>query len=174
MHSAAIALLAFAVGLAAACTSRDAAPYVPRVRDITLTMVPLLTKEMRRIYPFLERDFAPGGVLEGREVYAFVPSTVTVVEGDSVRFHFVNPEDDAHTFALEELAVAIPGQSVTNATWVARHAGIFRFTCNIASHQPSMWGQIVVVAAGAVGSAAGAGAEAPDGRSTALSPAPSP
>jgi uncharacterized cupredoxin-like copper-binding protein len=124
---------------------------------VTITAVPLLTKELRRTYPFLERDFAPGGILEGREVYAFVPSTVTVVEGDTVHFRFVNPEDDAHTFILGELAVGLPGQSETRATWVARRAGIYTFTCNIASHQPSMWGQLVVLAPGAVGSDAGTG-----------------
>jgi hypothetical protein len=131
------------------------AAYVPRARDVTITAVPLLTKELRRTYPFLERDFAPGGILEGREVYAFAPSTVTVVEGDTVRLRFVNAEDDPHTFILGDLAVGLPGQSVTTATWVARRAGIYTFTCNIASHQPSMWGQLVVLAPGAVGGDAG-------------------
>ena len=144
---------AFLVAVLAACTRTrgDGAAYAPRSRDVTITAVPLLTTEMARIYPFLARDFAPGGILEGREVYAFVPSTVTVVEGDTVRFIFVNPEDDAHTFVLGDLAVGLPGQSVTRATWVARRAGIYTFTCNIASHQPSMWGQLVVLAPGAVG-----------------------
>ncbi len=134
-----------------ACAPRHAA-YVPRARDVTITAVPLLTREMGRIYPFLGRDFAPGGVLEGREVYAFVPSTVTVVEGDTVRLVFVNPEDDAHTFVLGELAVGLPGQSVTRATWIARRAGVYTFTCNMAAHLPSMWGQMVVLTAGAVAS----------------------
>jgi len=152
MHPGAIAILAVATGLAAGCARREVASptYVPRVRDVTLTTVPLLTKEMRRIYPFLDRDFAPGGVLEGREVYAFLPATVTVVAGDTVRFRFVNPEDDAHSFVLGDLAIALPGQSVRDTSWIARRAGIFPFTCNIASHQPSMWGQVVVLAPAAV------------------------
>jgi uncharacterized cupredoxin-like copper-binding protein len=79
-----------------------------------------------------------------------VPSTITVVAGDTVRFRFVNPEDDAHTFVLGDLAVGLPGQSVTNATWVARRAGIHAFSCNMPSHQPSMWGQVVVLAPAAV------------------------
>jgi plastocyanin len=152
---AAVTAFALLLPLASACAPgrRSGATYVPRGRDVTLTAVPLLTKEMRRVYPFLERDFASGGVLEGREVYAFLPSTVTVVEGDTITFHFVNPEDDAHTFVLGDLAVGLPGQSVTSATWVARRAGIFAFSCNIASHQPSMWGQVIVLAPGAVGGA---------------------
>lgn len=143
---AALLILALAPGC-----GRDAPPaYAPRTRYATVTAVPLLTREMQRVYPFLGRDFAPGGVLEGREVYAFVPSTVTVVEGDTVRFRFVNPEDDAHDFVLGDLAVALPSQSVTDATWIARRAGIYDFTCSIPSHQPSMWGQVVVLAPGAV------------------------
>jgi len=154
-HPSAIASLAIAGALAAACARREPDPaYVPRVREVTLTAVPLLTKELGRIYPFLARDFARGGVLEGREVYAFLPGSVTVVEGDTVRFHLVNPEDDAHTFVLGELALALPGQSVTDTTWVARRAGIHDFTCNIASHQPSMWGQVIVLAPRAVAGAA--------------------
>ncbi len=155
---AAAAIPALAI-LAGACARREAAPaYVPRVRRVTLTAVPLLTKEMGRIYPFLARDFARGGVLEGREVYAFLPASVTVVEGDTVRFHLVNPEDDAHTFILGDLALALPGQTVTDTMWVARHAGVHEFTCNIASHQPSMWGQVVVLAPAAVAGTGGAAA----------------
>jgi plastocyanin len=33
-------------------------------------------------------------VLDGKEVYAFSPSTLTVVQGDTIQFTFVNPEDD--------------------------------------------------------------------------------
>ncbi len=154
-HPAALACLAIAITLASCAHREDGPRYAPRVRDVTLTAVPLLTKEMRRIYPFLARDFAPGGVLEGREVYAFLPASVTVVEGDTVRFHFVNPEDDAHTFVLGDLALALPGQSVTDTTWLARRAGVYAFTCNIASHQPSMWGQVVVLAPGAVAGVGG-------------------
>ncbi|MGD0484258.1 MAG: cupredoxin domain-containing protein [Gemmatimonadales bacterium] len=148
--------VALVVAACSACAPGGGAAYVPRARDVTLTAVPLLTKEMGRIYPFLSRDFAPGGVLAGREVYAFVPSTVTVVEGDTVRFRFVNPEDDAHTFVLGDLAVGLPGQSTTHATWIARRAGIHTFLCDIPAHQPSMWGQVIVLAPGAVRNGAAA------------------
>ncbi len=148
---AAVLALGFVPATSCAPPRSGRAAYVPRTRDVTLTAVPLLTKEMQRVYPFLQRDFAPGGVLEGREVYAFLPTSVTVLEGDTVRFRIVNPEDDAHTFVLGDLSVGLPGQSVTDATWVARRAGIFAFTCNLATHQPSMWGQVVVLAPAAVG-----------------------
>jgi plastocyanin len=128
------------------------APYRPLRRDITITTVPLLTRELQKVYPFLAQAFAPGGLLAGKEIYAFMPSTVTVVEGDTIRFHFLNPEDDLHSFVLPpELSVALPGLQATTATYVARHAGVFSFTCSIPAHLPAMWGQLVVLDPRAIG-----------------------
>jgi len=131
-----------------ACTPQAGPrPYVPQERHFFVTAIPLLTKEMVSTYPFLREDFAPGGVLEGKEIYAFVPSTLTVVEGDTVRFTLVNPEDDEHDFVLPGLALQLPGQSVTEGIWRAEHAGIFSFVCTIPAHTPEMYGQIVVLPA---------------------------
>jgi plastocyanin len=145
---------ATALGLAAALALLPAcarpAPYTPRTREITVTTVPLLVRESAGLYPFLAEDFAPGGVLDGKEVYAFSPSTLTVVEGDTIQFTFVNPEDDEHSFVLTDLAVALPGQQVTHATYVARQAGIYPFVCSIPAHEPMMWGQLVVLSPAAV------------------------
>src|SRR5437667_4998995 len=121
------------VGAVSACArsaqSPGAQPYVPRARDLTVTTVPLLVKEARTLYPFLAADFARGGVLEGKEVYAFSPSTLTVVEGDTVHFTFVNPEDDERwfflpdcteddqeSFVLPDGAVRLPAQTQTHTT----------------------------------------------------------
>jgi plastocyanin len=151
----AVAVAALATGCARG-PAAGGASYVPRTRDVTLTTVPLLVKEAQTLYPFLKADFAKGGVLEGKEVYAFSPSTVTVVQGDTIHFTFINPEDDLHSFVLPGFAVALPGQSTTHATYVAAKAGIYAFTCNIATHLPMMWGQLVVLAPGAMAGAAGA------------------
>ena len=121
--------------------------YVPRRRDVTITTVPLLVKEEQHVLPFLEKDFAKGGVLDGKEVYAFSPSTVTVVEGDTVHFTFINPEDDVHSFVLPDYAVSLPGQTTTSGTYVAKRAGIYPYVCAIQAHLPMMWGQLVVLAA---------------------------
>jgi len=120
--------------------------YTPRAREFTITTVPLLVNELARTYPFLARDFAKGGVLEGKEVYAFEPSTITVYAGDTLQLTFVNPEDDVHSFVLPDLAVSLPGQSVTRATYVARTPGLFPFRCAIPAHLPSMVGELVVLA----------------------------
>jgi plastocyanin len=125
--------------------------YTPRVRELTVTTVPLLVKEARNLYPFLPADFARGGVLDGKEVYGFSPSALTVVEGDTIHFTFINPEDDLHSFVLPDLVVPIPGQQTTKATYVAKRAGIYPFVCSVAAHLPMMSGQLVVLAPGAVG-----------------------
>ena len=143
------ALLALAA--CAACQSNEAEPrYQPRTRDVVITSVPVLVKEQQRELPFLARDFAKGGVLDGKEVYAFQPSTVTVVRGDTLRFTFVNPEDDAHDFVLDSLRVPIPGQASVHATWVATEPGIHPFVCDIPSHAPFMSGEVVVLTPRAV------------------------
>jgi uncharacterized cupredoxin-like copper-binding protein len=110
-----------------------------------VTAVPLLVKEETRLYPFLARDFAPGGVLHGEEVYAFVPGTLTMYAGDTLRLTLVNPEDDVHTFVLADSAFGLAPQSSTQARWVARAAGIYLFHCNVPAHQRTMWGSVVAL-----------------------------
>ncbi len=142
-----IALLVVVVAaLSASC--RTAPAYVPRTRDVVITAVPLLTREMQAIYPFLKQDFAPGGVLAGKEVYAFVPGTVTVMAGDTLRLTLLNPEDDAHTFVMQGLTLALPGQSHTDTTYVAAAPGIYPFYCSLPAHAPMMHGELVVLRAG--------------------------
>ena len=123
-------------------SGRDTATHK---REVVITMVPLLTKELAKTYPFLTSDFSKGGVLDGKEIYEFMPSTITVMERDTLNLTFINPEDDPHSFVLEDLSVAIPAQAVTHATYVARRAGIFDFVCDIPAHLPMMRGQLVVL-----------------------------
>ncbi|HZI22016.1 MAG TPA: cupredoxin domain-containing protein [Gemmatimonadales bacterium] len=136
--------LSVAVGFAACHTPSH---YLPRVRAFTVTTVPLLTTELARTYPFLTHDFARGGVLDGKEVYGFVPSTLVVYVGDTLDLTFFNPEDDAHTFVLPDFAIALPGQTTRTARYVAHEAGIFTFRCNIPRHAPMMSGELVVLPA---------------------------
>jgi len=146
--------LALLLALTAACAPTAAPPpYQPRTRAVTVTTVPLLVRESQRVFPFLKGSFAPGGVLAGKEVYAFVPSTITVVAGDTVAFSFVNPEDDLHNFVLGtgELNVALPGERITRVTYVAAQSGIMPFACTIPGHAPMMAGELVVLAPGALG-----------------------
>lgn len=137
-------LLPLAV-LGCATQPMPARSYTPVRRDITITTVPLLVKELAKTYPFLAKDFAKGGVLDGKEVYAFSPSTITAMVGDTLRLHFINPEDDEHGFALHDLLVKLPPQSTVDTTYVARAAGVFPFSCTIPAHTPMMRGELVVL-----------------------------
>jgi plastocyanin len=130
--------------------SPAAARYTPRTRAIAITTVPLLVKEQTSVLPFLKADFAKGGVLDGKEVYAFSPSTITVVEGDTIQFTFINPEDDVHSFVLPDLSVALPPQKTTTATYVAKRSGIYPFVCSVPTHLPMMSGQLIVLSAAVV------------------------
>ena len=112
---AAMVLLLVGCGRAATPT-RSTANYVPTTRAISITTVPLLVKELVKAYPFLAKDFAPGGVRAGKEVYGFSPSTITVVSGDTLRLTLLNPEDDDHAFVLRDFFVKLPPQSRTAGT----------------------------------------------------------
>ena len=150
---------AIAAGACSAPHRTTRVAYVPRVRSITVTTVPLLVKEEQSVLPFLEEDFAKGGVLDGKEVYAFSPSTLTVVEGDTIHFTLINAEDDVHSFVLPDLVVPLPPQRVTTATYVARRAGIYEFVCSVPSHLPMMHGQLVVLSPAAVSGPAPSGGD---------------
>ena len=86
-------------------------------------------------------------MLDGKEVYAFSPSSITVVEGDTLRPDIIDPEDDAHSFVLPDFAVSLPGGTATQATYVAKHAGIFAIQCAVPSHLPMIAGQLIVLPA---------------------------
>jgi plastocyanin len=147
-----VALMVGLLAVAAiACTGAAPASttsvYRPRSRELTVTTVPLLVKEQTKLFPFLAPAFAKGGVLDGKEVYAFSPSTLTVIEGDTLHLTLINPEDDVHSFVLPDFAVSLPGGKSTTATYVAKHAGIFPILCAVQSHLPMMSGQLVVLPA---------------------------
>jgi uncharacterized cupredoxin-like copper-binding protein len=144
---AASVLVLVGCGSGAARSSAASSSYVPRTRDVVITAVPLLVKELAKTYPFLARDFAAGGVLAGKEVYAFSPSTITAVSGDTLRITLLNPEDDDHAFVLRNFFVKLPPQSRVDTTYVAGDPGIYPFSCSVPAHLPMMRGELVVLSA---------------------------
>lgn len=145
--------MAACVGTGAPASRAASSSYTPQTRLVTVTAVPLLVKELASAYPFLKKDFAPGGMLAGKEVYAFSPSTITVVAGDTVRLTLLNPEDDDHGFVMRDLYVALPPQSRTDTMYVTKNPGIYEFSCSVPGHVPMMHGQLVVLAPERVGGA---------------------
>jgi plastocyanin len=145
-----LSLMLGMLGLLVACGGQSSAStshYTPHTRAFTLVTVPLLVKESTATFDFLSKDFAKGGVLAGKEVYAFSPDHLTVYQGDTVNLTIVNPENDAHTFTVTDFQVnlALPPQAVTKGSFVATNVGSFTFFCAIASHMPFMNGELTVL-----------------------------
>jgi plastocyanin len=92
------------------------------------------------------------------------PSTLTVVEGDTIHLTLINPEDDVHSFVLPDFAVSLPGNKTIDTTYVAAHAGIFPIVCAIQAHLPMMSGQLVVLPAATMAGADKASARTTNGR----------
>lgn len=119
----------------------------PQTRSFVITTMPIAVHEMQDSMDYLKKDFAPGGLLDGKEVYGFYPSTLVVYQGDTVDLSLVNPQDDSHTFTITDLGINVEmkGQSTTKTSFVASKPGIYTFVCAEAEHMPYMWGQLVVL-----------------------------
>jgi hypothetical protein len=131
-------------------TARTAAPTAasqPQTRQLPLVLVPVLTHEFAAILPYLTPAFAPGGLLAGKAVFAFLPHHLTAYAGDTLELTGYNPADDPHTLTVPALpqSVAIPGGHVAKLTLRDLVPGIYQFRCSVAEHMPFMWGQLVVL-----------------------------
>jgi len=83
----------------------------------------------------------------------FSMSTITVNKGDNVTIHFFNtelPGGDSHSFTIEGKTYDVnivlnPGENKT-VSFDATTAGVFPYECTF--HQPTMQGQLIVLASG--------------------------
>ena len=120
---------------------------MPQTKSFVVTMVPLLVQEMQGTLPFLSQEFATGGPLDGKEVFAFYPSTLVVYEGDAVQIALTNASADGHTFTAPDVGVnvSIQERSSAAASFVATKPGVFTFVCSVPEHTPYMRGEIVIL-----------------------------
>ena len=83
----------------------------------------------------------------------FSSSTITVNTGDTVIIHFFNteaPGGDSHSFTIYDKPYDVnlvlkPGENKT-ARFDATTAGVFTYECTF--HEPTMRGQLIVLASG--------------------------
>ena len=79
--------------------------------------------------------------------YSFVPATITVNQGDTVKIHFVNSVG-FHDFKLDEFNVAtarVQGGQSADVSFVADKAGSFEYYCSVGTHrQMGMKGTLIV------------------------------
>src|SRR5215831_14372425 len=86
----------------------------------------------------------------------FVPSTLTVNQGDTVIIHFYNVDaSDFHTFTMAapyNIDADVAQLHNATITFKASDHGVFKFFCT--HHPPTMAGQLIVLPSSTVGKAA--------------------
>ncbi len=150
-----VILIAVALYAKGALTTAPAAAapaanhYVPRQVSMTVTIVPQWVHEETGTFDYLGAEFSKKALLAGKEVWGFSPNTITAYQGDTLDITLYNPSSDPHTFTVTGLPVnqGIAGTASTRITFTASKVGIFPFACDVAEHDPFMWGQIVVLPA---------------------------
>ena len=129
----------------------NSSTYEPVAHSFILTTVPLLVHEQAGMFDYLGKDFGKHGMLRGKEVWGFSPSSITVYQGDTVNLTVANPSGDPHTFTIPDLSlnIDVPAQGSGRGTFVASRVGVFTFACMVEEHNPYMWGQLIVLPDGA-------------------------
>ena len=141
----------YAVGNAASASAGApravASTYKPQTRNLVVTAVPLLVHEQTGTFDYLNQDFAKGGLLDGTEVWAFSPSTLTVYAGDTVHVTVVNPGGDLHTFTISAVgfSIKVPALTERHGSFVVPNVGLYKFFCAVPEHSRYMWGNLVVL-----------------------------
>jgi len=131
----------FAVAVGVLLASLVSAPVFAASETIHIQTMVLVSKEN----PAQKRAVAKFG-----EVYAFVPSTIVVTQGDHVTLDIRNLEaggDDGHTLTMPGygINVSLPPLSTKTVTFTASKVGVFPFYCEF--HKPWMSGKLVVLPA---------------------------
>lgn len=116
-------------------------------RTLVISMVPVLTHEFQTFLPYLKNAFTKGGLLDGKELFAFLPAHVSAYAGEPLTFEIYNPADDPHTMTFISLqqTVDVPGHAKATLTLPPLKAGIYDFACLELEHEPFMWGQLTVL-----------------------------
>jgi cupredoxin-like protein len=116
-------------------------------RHLIVSMVPVLTHEFQTFLPYLKGAFATGGMLDGKELFAFLPAHVAAYAGESLTFDIYNPADDPHTMTFLSLdkTIDVPGHDKATLALGPLAAGIYDFACLEEEHVPFMWGQLTVL-----------------------------
>jgi plastocyanin len=110
--------------------------------------------QTRDIYLFaFDQNFNSTATIGLKFDYLYLPSLIAVNKGDTVKIHFYNPTDKAHSFTIGApysndvtVAAMTPGNPGVirnaNVTITTSQVGIFTFNCKF--HPPQMTGTIQV------------------------------
>ncbi len=121
--------------------------YTPQTKNFVVTTVPLLVHEETGTLSYLKKDFSSHGLLAGKEIWGFSPSSLTVYQGDTVDLTLVDPSGDPHTFTVPDLGfnLNVKAEASASGSFTATKVGVFTYSCVVAEHSPYMWGQLIVL-----------------------------
>lgn len=139
----------------AACAGTASAKLQPGERTVYLAAIEPKGSATVDKEPFPEATLPPGGGYGLKapddtgtwqvETYVWLPSEITVVEGDKVTLQVLGVNGAIHPSRIEGYDVefeAKRGQLAT-VTFTADKAGVFKILCE--AHQPSMTGTLIVL-----------------------------
>jgi len=150
------------VGLvAAACTTSSAAPSGGdsqlRAGTRTIYMAAIEPKGTTTVQkePFPDKSLPPGGgyILSkpdpsgswSVETYRWLPSEITVIQGDKVTLEIVGINGPSHPSRIEgyDISFEVKRGQLTTMTFTADKVGVFNIICAV--HGPSMTGSLIVL-----------------------------
>lgn len=150
-----LAMLALTAVVLAACTGSASAKLQPGERTIFVTAIEPKGSTTVDKEPFPEATLPPGGGYGLKEpddsgtwtveTYVWLPSEITVVEGDKVTLQILGVNGSVHPSRIEgyDVDFAVKRGHVTTVTFTADKAGVFKIVCD--AHQPSMTGTLIVL-----------------------------
>jgi heme/copper-type cytochrome/quinol oxidase subunit 2 len=152
-----LALVALAVIGLSACAGTAAAKLQPGERTVYLTAIEPKGSTTVDKEPFPEASLPAGGGYGLKppddtgtwqvETYVWLPSEITVIEGDKVTLQVLGVNGSIHPARIEGYDVAFEAKrgQVTTVTFTADKAGVFKILCDV--HQPTMTGTLIVLPA---------------------------
>lgn len=153
-----LAMLALAAIVLAACTSTTAARLQPGERTIYLSAIEPKGSTTVDKEPFPGASLPPGGGYGLKapddagswtvETYVWLPSEITVVEGDKVTLQVLGVNGAVHPSRIEGYDVKFEAKrgQLTTVTFTADKPGVFKILCD--AHQPTMTGALIVLPKG--------------------------
>jgi hypothetical protein len=140
-----------------ACASTNAGKLAPGERTVYVAAIEPKGSTSVEKEPFPAESLPPGGGYALNEpddtgtwtveTYRWLPSEITVVEGDQVTLEILGVNGASHPSTLEgyDIPFEVARGKITKVSFTADKPGTFRFICSV--HGPTMTGTLVVLPA---------------------------
>ena|GEM_PF-2599614 len=129
-------LLPIVLALAVAAIVLSATALVMSLTASTAPAPTPVTREIRILIVPVEPHNISMAMME--EMHMYIPGTIVVHRGDTIRLTIVNMDEHRHGFEIQALGVETdqtldiaPGDEVTLPQFVVTQAGIYEWKCNV-------------------------------------------